>query len=299
MGSVSDAARGSAGPGCLPGGRRCSQRDHCHPTCKSQPGFAHCGLLPADAHTLSEPAQTVNQRVAVNDEGSDLAARVARPPLGRSERFDPDDPGRVRGVRRSCPARWRWRHVTRCRRSFLVLNKIEIARLDVGRPDCVSDLVLLFDDARDGDAVLREDVLHEPAAVEPAWIGASQSVGHAAEPHRELGDGSAVETVGEEIGCDGCEGSMGAMGACGCNGCVGCGSSGAGFAPVAPIHLSHPLPLPETAVDRAGRGAGGQIPRSRRPSLSGDRPALSEQRESKGAFLCIIGPIGPEVHSCQ
>ena len=77
MGSVS--AAGVCGLS-LPGGGRCSQRDHCHPTYKSQPGFAHYGLLPADAQTLSEAAQTVNQRVAVNEEGEIRRAPTYRAP---------------------------------------------------------------------------------------------------------------------------------------------------------------------------------------------------------------------------
>ena len=156
-----------------------------------------------------------------------------------------------------------------------------------------------FDDARDVDAVLREDVLHEAAAVEPAGIGAPQSVGHAAEPHRELGDGSAVETVGEEIGCNGCSRCNGCdgcvIGCDGCDGCVGCGPRTC----CTRLHLSHPLRHPETASAPRQLLRRRQTPRPPRPSLLGDRPALSEQRESKGASLCIIGPIGPEVQSCQ
>ena len=54
---------------------------------------------------------------------------------------------------------------------FFRVEEDEVARFDVGWADLVADFVLFFDDARHGDAVLRKDILHEPAAVEPARIG--------------------------------------------------------------------------------------------------------------------------------
>ncbi len=50
---------------------------------------------------------------------------------------------------------------------LFVLKKIKSPGSISGGLHLVADLPLLFDDARHGDAILREDVLHQPAAVEP------------------------------------------------------------------------------------------------------------------------------------
>ena len=75
----------------------------------------------------------------------------------------------------------------------LRVEEDEIARFDVGGADLIADLVLLFDDAWDRDAILREHVLHQSAAVEAGGVGSSESIGDSSKPHRKLRDGAAVE----------------------------------------------------------------------------------------------------------
>jgi hypothetical protein len=76
----------------------------------------------------------------------------------------------------------------------------QISGLEVGRFHPVADFELLFDHARNGDAVLREDVLHQAAAIEAPGICSSRAVGYAAESHRELRDGPAVKAPRKKVG---------------------------------------------------------------------------------------------------
>jgi hypothetical protein len=62
----------------------------------------------------------------------------------------------------------------------------EIARLDARYPHICSKLILLTHFSRQGDAMLREDVLDEPAAVEAGGIRPAIPVGHTAEPEGSL-----------------------------------------------------------------------------------------------------------------
>jgi len=70
----------------------------------------------------------------------------------------------------------------------------EIAGFDFHRRHVIAGLPLLFDDAGDRDAVLGEDVLNQPAAVESRRVRAPQPVRNAAEPERGQRHGSAIET---------------------------------------------------------------------------------------------------------
>lgn len=75
----------------------------------------------------------------------------------------------------------------------LRVEEDEIARFDVGWANVVAHLVLLFDDARDRDAILRKHVLHESAAIEAGRVGSPESIGDSSKPHRKLRDGAPVE----------------------------------------------------------------------------------------------------------
>ena len=70
---------------------------------------------------------------------------------------------------RSCRGRSQSQRETRRRRPF-VLKKIRSPGSMSEGSISVADFVLLLDDSRNGDAVLREDVLHQTAAIEAGRI---------------------------------------------------------------------------------------------------------------------------------
>ena len=71
---------------------------------------------------------------------------------------------------------------------FFVLKKIRSPGLISEGFTLLPASVPLLDHARNEDAVLREYILDETAAIETRGIGAPETVGHAAESHRELND---------------------------------------------------------------------------------------------------------------
>src|SRR5687767_5095285 len=107
-------------------------------------------------------------------------ADISRTPVRGAERFDADNSGRIRRMHEAVGTN-RDGNVRRTITVLLGVEENQIARLDVGRADRVADFVLLLDDTRNGNAVLREDVLHETAAVEAAGIGATRPIWHATE----------------------------------------------------------------------------------------------------------------------
>ena len=187
-------------------------------------------------------------RVLANAADDAPRADIARAPVAGAERFDADDTGRVRGMNEAIAAN-RDGDVRRAVASSLRVEKDQIAGLDFGGLHLVADLPLLLDDARHGDAVLREDVLHQPAAIEPSRIGATKTVGHAPKSQRELRDGPAVEPAGEEVGCDGGDGCVRS------NRCVRCG--------YAPVRLSHPSHLLRPSLPPRETGGGPRRCRTR------------------------------------
>ena len=74
----------------------------------------------------------------------------------------------------------------------LGLEEHEVAGLELVELHGLAVAILVPHDARQAQAVEREDVLHQPAAVEAVGVGAAEDVGHAAKGERRAGDRVAV-----------------------------------------------------------------------------------------------------------
>jgi hypothetical protein len=94
-------------------------------------------------------------------------------------------------------------------------EKEQVAGLDVFRLHLLAHLVLILDDAGYQDAVLREHVPHQAAAIEAGRIVAAQPIGHTAKAERVFGHCAAIvpsrkrrEGCVRCVGCEGCGGGV-------------------------------------------------------------------------------------------
>src|ERR1700676_4416463 len=120
-------------------------------------------------------------------------ADKTRRPVARAEALDADDAGRARCVYEFVAAN-RDPDVRGARLGRREEN--QIARLEILGPEFFSNPELLPDPPREGDAVLREDVSREAAAVEATGTVAAVAVGLAPQaqggPYDRLGVGRGV-----------------------------------------------------------------------------------------------------------
>src|SRR2546423_13173875 len=82
------------------------------------------------------------------------------------------------------------------RTAALRFEEQQVSGLHVTEIDLLTRVVLPAHLARQADAILREDPLHKPAAIEPRRVAAAVAIGNTPESHRRRDDGSGCDRCG-------------------------------------------------------------------------------------------------------